>query len=74
MQVGGKTSENIVRLNPFGAPRIRAVKKAQKHYHFDWSLVPDLPRRFENLVALHLLKWVHYKQDSEGLDWDLRYF
>ena len=64
----------IVRLNPFGAPKIRAVKKAQKHYHFDWSLVPDMPRRFENLVALHLLKWVHYKQDAEGLEWELRYF
>ena len=54
----------IVRLKPFGA---------QKHYHFDWSLVPDMPRRFENLVAMHLLKWVHYKQDSEGLEWELRY-
>ena len=25
---------------PFGAPRIRAVKKEQKHYHLDWSVVP----------------------------------
>ena len=33
-----------------------------------------MPKRFENLVALHLLKWVHYKQDSEGVDWELRYF
>lgn len=64
----------VVRLSPFGAPRIRAVKKAQKHYHYDWSLVPDLPRRFENLVAMHLLKYVHFKQDTEGLDWELRYF
>jgi hypothetical protein len=24
-----------VRVPPFGAPRIRAVKKEQKHYHFD---------------------------------------
>ena len=64
----------IVRIPPFGAPRIRAVKKAQKHYHYDWTLVPDLPRRFENLVAMHLLKWVHFKQDTEGLDLELRYF
>jgi len=64
----------VVRLSPFGAPRIRAVKKAQKHYHYDWSLVPDMPRRFENLVAMHLLKYVHFKQDTEGLDWELRYF
>ena len=26
-------------LAPFGAPRIRAVKKEQKHYQMDWSLV-----------------------------------
>lgn len=64
----------IFRLAPFGSPRIRAVKKEQKHYHFDWTLVPEDPPRFENLVACHLLKWVHYQQDSEGLDLELRYF
>lgn len=64
----------IFRLSPFGAPRIRAVKKEQKHYHFDWSLVPSDAARFENLVASHLLKWVHFEQDARGLDLDLRYF
>lgn len=63
----------VVRLSPFGSPRIRAVKKAQKHYHFDWSIVPDKAARFENLVALHLLKWVDFRQDSEGHDLELRY-
>lgn len=64
----------IFRLPPFGAPRLRAVKKEQKHYHVDWSVVPEEPARFENLVACHLLKWVHYRQDTEGLDLELRYF
>jgi predicted AAA+ superfamily ATPase len=64
----------IYRLSPFGAPRIRAVKKEQKHYHFDWSLVPSDPARFENLVASHLLKWVHFEQDAHGRDLELRYF
>ena len=64
----------VFRISPFGAPGIRAIKKAQKHYHFDWSLVPDPPARFENLVASHLLKWVHFRQDTEGLDLELRYF
>ena len=64
----------IFRLSPFGAPRIRAVKKEQKHYHFDWSLVPSEPARFENLVASHLLKWVHFEQDGRGRDLELRYF
>ncbi len=64
----------IFRLSPFGAARIRAVKKEQKHYHLDWSLVPNEASRFENLVACHLLKWVHFEQDSSGRELDLRYF
>lgn len=65
---------SIFRLSPFRAPRIRAVKKEQKHYHLDWSLVPGEAARFENLVACHLLKWVHFEQDTAGRELDLRYF
>ena len=64
----------VFRLPPFGAPRIRAVKQERKHYHFDWSLVTDPAARFENLVACHLLKWVHFQQDTQGRDLELRYF
>jgi len=64
----------VFRLSPFGAPRIRAVKKEQKHYHWDWTLVQEPALRFENLVASHLLKWVHFEQDAKGLDVELRYF
>ena len=64
----------IFRIYPFGPPKIRAVKKEAKHYHFDWTLVKDEGARFENLVAFHLLKWVHFRQDYEGYDTDLRYF
>lgn len=84
LQVSHKTVANwlrilerlyaVFRLPPFGAPRLRAVKKEQKHYHFDWSLVPSDPARFENLVASHLLKWVHHEQDVRGRDLELRYF
>jgi len=64
----------VFRLAPFGAPRIRAVKKEQKHYHLDWTVVPGDSGRFENLVACHLLKWVHFEQDTQGRDLELRYF
>ena len=64
----------LFRVPPLGAPRIRAVKKEQKHYHLDWSLVQSDAARFENLVACHLLKWVHYQQDAFGRDLELRYF
>jgi hypothetical protein len=84
LQVSHKTAANwlsalerlyaIFRLSPFGASRLRAVKKEQKHYQFDWSLVGADGPRFENLVACHLLKWVHFEQDASGRDLDLRYF
>ncbi|MBI2603341.1 MAG: ATP-binding protein [Deltaproteobacteria bacterium] len=64
----------LFRVYPFGGPRIRAVKKEAKHYHFDWNLVSDPGARLENLVACHLLKWCHFIQDSEGWDMELRYF
>ncbi len=65
---------SIFRIPPFGAPKIRAVRKEQKHYHLDWSLIKELPLRFENMVAVHLLKWVHYQIDTQGKDLELRYF
>lgn len=64
----------IFRVPPFGPPGVRAVKKERKHYHFDWSLVSEPSPRFENLVASHLLKWVHYEQDAKGRELELRYF
>jgi predicted AAA+ superfamily ATPase len=64
----------IFRVPPFGAPRLRAVKKEQKHYHFDWTVVSDLAARFENLVASHLLKWAQYQVDTQGHSVELRYY
>lgn len=64
----------IFRVSPFGSVRIKAVKKEQKHYHFDWMLVENEGTRFENLVACHLLKWVQWQYDTLGEEMDLRYF
>lgn len=64
----------LFRLSPFGAPQIRAVKKEQKHYHYDWTLVSKPGFRFENLVAVHLLKWVHFQEDTLAREIELRYF
>jgi len=64
----------IFRLLPFGAPRLRAIHKARKHYHYDWSVVPKPGARFENLVASHLLKWIEFQIDTEGRPLELRYF
>lgn len=64
----------IFRIPPFRHSKIRAVKKEQKHYQFDWTLISDLSFRFENLVACALLKWVHFSQDTLGENDDLCYF
>jgi len=53
---------------------MRTVRKARKHYHYDWTTVGEPARRFENLVAMHLLKQVHFLQDSQNRDIDLRFF
>lgn len=64
----------IITIPPFGAKPLRALKKAQKHYHYDWSLVTEAGAKFENMVAIHLLKWVQFQQDVEGRDIELKYF
>ena len=61
-------------VSPFGPPRIKAVKKSRKHYHFDWTTIGSEAARFENLVAFHLLKECHYREDTEGFDAELRFF
>ena len=61
------------RVPPFGAPRIRAVKKERKLYLWDWSGVPGTGARFENMVASHLLKLCHHVEDTQGHSMELRF-
>ncbi len=61
------------RIAPFGSPRIRAVKKEQKLYFWDWSRAPTGGARFENLVAAQLLKYCHAREDQEGVTMELCY-
>ena len=61
------------RIPPFGAPRIRAVKKEKKLYLWDWSRVPGTGARFENMVASHLLKLCHHVEDTQGHHMELRF-
>jgi predicted AAA+ superfamily ATPase len=61
------------RIMPYGLPHLRAVKKERKLYLWDWSLCQNEAARFENLVASHLLKHCHYREDTEGDDMSLRF-
>lgn len=83
LQVAHRTLQNwlhilerlfvLFRLPPFGVKQIRAVKKEQKAYLWDWSLVGDGGSRFENLVASQLLKYCHFLRDTQGEKMELRY-
>jgi predicted AAA+ superfamily ATPase len=61
------------RVPPYGEERIRAVRKEQKLYFWDWSMAPEGGARFENMVASHLLKYCHFLEDTEGYKMELRY-
>ena len=61
------------RISPYGAPKIKAVKKEQKLYLWDWSTIEDEGAKFENLVASSLLKYCHFHEDTEGETMELRF-
>ena len=84
LQVAHKTVEKWItilesfyfcfRIPPFGSPHIRAVKKEQKLYLFDWSVLSQKEGIcFENLVAGQLQKYCHFLEDTEGFKMDLRF-
>lgn len=60
-------------IRPYGKNVARNIKKQPKLYLWDWSEVPDPAARFENLVANHLLKAVHFWTDSGLGKFDLSY-
>lgn len=64
----------IYRIYPFGSPRIKAVKKESKHFHYDWNLIEDPGARFENFIASHFLNYCHWIEDSQGYAMELRHF
>lgn len=73
----------LFRLSPFTGRLTRTLRKEQKAYLLDWVEIEDDGLRFENLVALHLLKAVrlwkamgeesselHYIRDKEKREVD----
>ena len=61
-------------VRPWHRNIARATLQAPKVYFYDTGLVlGDEGLRFENLVACHLLKNVHWQQDTRGTATDLHY-
>lgn len=66
----------IFSVSPLTQNIARAIQKPQKVYFYDNSDVEiskDLGARFENLVATHLLKAIHFSEDYEGYRYQLNY-
>jgi len=61
------------RIPPFGSLKVRAVKKEQKMYLWDWSLIEEAGPRFENFIASQLLKYCQFIEDTEGYRMELRF-
>lgn len=51
-------------IRPYSSKLSRALKKEPKWYLWDWSEIEDEGFRFENMVAVHLLKYVNYINDT----------
>ena len=64
----------VFSVRPYTRSLPRAILKPPKVYFFDNAdVIGDEGARFENLVATHLLKRIHYFEDHEGHRWELRY-
>lgn len=73
----------VFRIAPYTVRITRSLQKQPKYYFYDWSQIADPGRRFENLIASHLLKAVqiwtdlgeanlalHYIRDRNGREVD----
>ena len=64
----------VFRVNPYHKNIARAILKEPKIYFYDIGLViGDDGVRFENLMALHLLKHLHFLEDTKGVETKLHY-
>ena len=83
LQVTNKTISNWIdifervyisyRIYPYNKSGLKSLKKEPKLYLWDYTHIDDIWARNENLIANHLLKWVHFLQDVYGYDVKLQY-
>lgn len=58
---------------PFGAPKLRAIKKSRKLYLWDWAEIESKGARWENFIASQLLNYCHFQEDVNGYTMEIRY-
>lgn len=63
----------VFTIRPWHRNVARAIKKDKKLYFFDWSMVKDKGSRFENLIAMSLLRMT-IRLTEKGLgEYEVRY-
>ncbi len=62
------------RIRPYSGKLNQSLRKEQKLYLWDWAEIEELGERFENMVASHLLKAVHFWNDVGYGEYDLLYW
>ena len=60
-------------LKPWSKNISRSLIKEPKVFLWDWSVVQDKGARYENFIASHLLKAVHWWQDNGFGEYSLHY-
>ncbi len=60
-------------VRPYSKSIVRSLKKEPKLYLYDWSSIEDTGARFENMVAIHLLKLCQHWSDLGKSDLELFY-
>ena len=63
----------IFTLSPWYRRISRAIKKEKKLYFFDWSLLSDPGKRFENLIAVALLRMSARLTETGLGNYEVRY-
>lgn len=55
------------RIYPYQTTHFKSLRKEPKLYFWDWSEIKDESKRFENMIASHLIKFCGYLKESEGI-------
>jgi uncharacterized protein len=61
------------RLYPHQSSKIKSLRKEPKVYMWDYTGINSLGAKYENIVANHLLKYVHFLTDVYGLKAELQF-
>lgn len=63
----------IFSIRPYAGKLARTLRREEKVYFYDWSVIEDPGNRLENLVAVHLLRACFYWTDTGHGNFKLHY-